>query len=59
MIIFKKLNFNASFLATEIRPDNEFGRILNQIARFLAIFGGFVLLNNWKVPECFSLRYIC
>ena len=45
MIIFKKLNFNASFLATKIRPDNEFGRILNKIARFLAIFGGFVLLT--------------
>lgn len=45
MIIFKKLNFNANFLAIEIRPDNKFGRILNKIARFLAIFGGFVLLT--------------
>ena len=39
MIKSDKFNFN------KIRPNNEFGRILNEAARFLAVFGGFVLLS--------------
>ena len=37
------MSFN-QFKNTKIRPDNEFGRILNKISRFFAIFGGLVLL---------------
>ena len=38
MILIKDLNFK------KIRPDNKFGRILNNTTRGFAIFGGFVLL---------------
>ena len=38
MNLIKDLNFK------KIRPDNKFGRILNNTTRGFAIFGGFVLL---------------
>ena len=37
------MTFN-KFKNMKIRPDNEFGRILNTISKFFAIFGGLVLL---------------
>ena len=37
-MFFKKFN------NIKIRPDNQFGRILNNISTFFAIFGGLVLL---------------
>ena len=36
--------FFNKFNNIKIRPDNQFGRILNSISRFFAIFGGLVLL---------------
>ena len=39
MIFWKKI------ISTKIRPDNQFGRILNFISRYFAIFGGFILLT--------------
>ena len=39
MIFWKK------FISSKIRPDNQFGRILNFISRYFAIFGGFILLT--------------
>ena len=37
------MTFN-KFKNIKIRPDNEFGRILNTISKFFALFGGLVLL---------------
>ena len=37
------MTFN-KFKNIKIRPDNEFGRILNTISKFFAFFGGLVLL---------------
>ena len=37
------MTFN-KFNNIKIRPDNEFGRILNTISKFFALFGGLVLL---------------
>ena len=39
MIFWKKI------ISSKIRPDNQFGRILNLISRYFAIFGGFILLT--------------
>ena len=39
MIFWKKI------ISYKIRPDNKFGRILNSISRYFAIFGGFILLT--------------
>ena len=39
MILWKKI------ISSKIRPDNKFGRILNFISRYFAIFGGFILLT--------------
>ena len=39
MIFWKKI------ISSKIRPDNQFGRILNFISRYFAIFGGFILLT--------------
>ena len=39
MIFWKK------FISLKIRPNNKFGRILNLISRYFAIFGGFILLT--------------
>jgi len=36
--------FFNKFNNIKIRPDNQFGRILNKTSRFFAIFGGLVLL---------------
>ena len=38
MIFWKKI------ISSKIRPDNQFGRILNFISKYFAIFGGFILL---------------
>ena len=37
------MSFN-QFKNIKIRPDNEFGRVLNKTSKFFAIFGGLVLL---------------
>ena len=37
------MSFN-QFKNIKIRPDNEFGRVLNKISKFFALFGGLVLL---------------
>ena len=37
------MTFN-KFKNIKIRPDNEFGRILNTISKFFALFGGLILL---------------
>ena len=39
MIFWKKI------ISSKIRPDNQFGRILNFISRYFSIFGGFILLT--------------
>ena len=39
------MSFRKKILTFKIRPNNKFGRILNLISRYFAIFGGFVLLT--------------
>ena len=39
------MNFRKKIFNKKIRPNNKFGRILNLISRYFAIFGGFILLS--------------
>ena len=39
------MNFRKKIFNDKIRPNNKFGRILNLISRYFAIFGGFILLS--------------
>ena len=39
------MNFWKKIILSKIRPDNKFGRILNFISKYFAIFGGFILLT--------------
>ena len=38
------MKFWEKTISSKIRPNNQFGRILNLISRYFAIFGGFILL---------------
>ena len=38
------MNFRKNIFSFKIRPDNQFGRILNITSKYFAIFGGFILL---------------
>ena len=37
--------FGKKIITIKIRPNNKFGRILNLISKYFAIFGGFILLT--------------
>ena len=38
------MKFWKNIISSKIRPNNQFGRILNLTSRYFAIFGGFILL---------------
>ena len=38
------MSFIKKLITLKIKPDNNFGRILNKTSRYFAIFGGFILL---------------
>ena len=38
------MKFWKKIISSKIRPNNQFGRILNLTSRYFAIFGGFILL---------------
>ena len=38
------MSLTKKLITLKMRPDNNFGRILNRTSRYFAIFGGFVLL---------------
>ena len=38
------MKFREKTISSKIRPNNQFGRILNLTSRYFAIFGGFILL---------------
>ena len=39
------MSFGIKIFKSKIRPNNKFGRILNLISKYFAIFGGFILLT--------------
>ena len=39
------MSFGKKRITIKIRPNNKFGRILNLISKYFAIFGGFILLT--------------
>ena len=39
------MSFGKKIITIKIRPNNKFGRILNLISKYFAIFGGFILLT--------------
>ena len=41
--------FGGKIFTIKIRPNNKFGRILNFTCRYLAIFGGFILLTAGSI----------
>ena len=46
------MSFIKKLITLKIKPDNNFGRILNKTSRYFAIFGGFILLIAALISIC-------